>query len=368
MRLLSNPVLLRTAIHGMTALLQLPEPVLRLIGGPAIVCDGQRMAPSAQVYLRLLRLLPPFAPPRTTDLATFRREMDQVAAAIGAGVSTDVRAQDTLLPRGDGVLARARLYERHGLAPRGPLLVYYHGGGFVFGSLDSHDAICRFLADNAHIRVLSVEYRLAPEHPFPAAVDDALASFRYVVRHARRFNTESGLVAVGGDSAGAGLAAVVAHLSTLMGSIRPALSVLLYPAVDVGGAQRSHSLFGSGYLLDRDTLDWYRDQYLPAEAGRTDVRLTVLQQLPRSGFPQTLVFTAGFDPLRDEGASYARRLRQAGALRCHRTFSGLLHGFANLVGSDPAARRAMMAVAEELRAAMSGLIADRACGIAVSQA
>jgi acetyl esterase len=253
---------------------------------------------------------------------------------------------------------RARVYEPDGLTLPGPVLVYFHGGGFVLGSIDSHDVVCRYLAEQAAVRIVSVDYRLAPEHPFPAAVDDALAAFRHIVDNAAAFGGTPDLIAVGGDSAGANLAAAIVHETARQGSTPPLLSLLLYPATDISGEHDSHLLFGEGFLLDQETLIWYRDQYLPDEQYHDDPRVALLQGTQLTGLAPTWVFTAGFDPFRDEGRAYAARLRSSGSAAYHHTYQGLLHGFANFIGVDREARAAMHDIADTLADALD--VAERA--------
>jgi acetyl esterase len=340
------------ASHAVRAVLGLPDPLLRLLGGQPVDIDGQRLGVSAQVLLRLQRFNPFMPPHRSNDLAGVRTELDRVAAMFGARDSGRVSSRDEVIPGAAGLL-RIRCYEPAGLSGPGPLLVFYHGGGFVLGSIDSHDRLCRFLAEEADVRVVSVAYRLAPEHPFPAAVDDALAAFRYLVEHAERFGAEPRCVAVGGDSAGGNLAAVVAHETVACGGPAPVFSLLLYPSTEVAVPHRSHDLFGKGFLLDNDMLVWFRDLYLPEQRDHIDPRVSVLRQTNLTGLPPTFVATAGFDPLRDEGDAYAQRLRDAGVQVLHRRFPALRHGFANTMGIDNEARAAMHQVASALRTGLA---------------
>jgi acetyl esterase len=196
--------------------------------------------------------------------------------------------------------------------------VFFHGGGFVLGSIETHDGACRCLADEAGVRVLSAEYRLAPEHPFPAAADDAIAAFNYVAAHALEIGVQPGRIAVGGDSSGGNLAAVVAHAAARGDGPRPAFSLLLYPATDALGKHRSYQLFGRGFRLDDEERDWYRGQYLTTEDLVADPRVSVLHDTQLTGLPPTYVATSGFDPLRDE----ARPTSSGSATRGCRSFTG----------------------------------------------
>jgi acetyl esterase len=201
--------------------------------------------------------------------------------------------------------------------------------------------------------VISAEYRLAPEHPFPAAADDAIAAFEYVAGHAAEFGADPGRIAVGGDSSGGNLAAVVAHAAARSGGPRPVFSMLLNPATDALGTHPSHLLFGRGFRLDDEERDWYRGQYLTTEDLVADPRVSVLHDTQLDGLPPTYVATSGFDPLRDEGDAYAVRLREAGIPVVHRRHDGMLHGFASRVGVDPEARAALQHAAGVLRAGLA---------------
>ena len=214
---------------------------------------------------------------------------------------------------------------------KAPLLVFYHGGGFVFGDLDSHDSVCRLICRDAGVHVLAVDYRLAPEHPAPAAADDAYAAYLWARQHAAELGADPRRVAVGGDSAGGCLAAVVARQTRDAGDPPPSLQWLIYPVTDMRGGTRSRSLLGDGFLLTKHDMDWFQDTYLAGSGLEvTDPRVSPLLADDLSGLPPALVITAGFDPLRDEGAQYAADLRAAGVVVDHRQMRSMVHAFANL--------------------------------------
>lgn len=233
-----------------------------------------------------------------------------------------------------------RIYTPSGRAPF-PVLMFFHGGGFVIGDLDSYDGICREICDGAGCIVVSVDYRLAPEHRFPAAVEDALAAFRWAVREAEALGCDPSRVAVAGDSAGGNLAAVVAQLATRGGGPSPALQVLFYPVTDVSQKHPSYRLFADGFFLTEREMDWYRSHYLPAEEAARDVRVSPLLAPDLRGLAPAVLLTAGFDVLRDEGEAYARRLAEAGVPVRHRRHASLIHGFCNATGVSRPARAAM---------------------------
>jgi len=206
-----------------------------------------------------------------------------------------------------------------------PALVYFHGGGWTIGDVDTHDVLCRQLALGARCAVFSVDYRLAPEHPFPAAVDDCLAATRYVAEHATELKVRG--IAVGGDSAGGNLAAVVSLLARDAGSPALAFQLLIYPAADQRCASASHERNAQGYLLTRDAIHYFRRNYLPNERDWSDWRASPLLAKSHADLPPALVITAGYDPLLDEGRTYAEKLRAEGVAVEYRDYADMVHGF-----------------------------------------
>ena len=225
-----------------------------------------------------------------------------------------------------------RLYRPAGVPDTKPLpvYVYFHGGGWVIGDLESHDVLCRQLTAESGACVIAVDYRLAPEHKFPAAADDAWAATRWIVAHAAGLGVDAGRLAVGGDSAGANLAAVVALMARDAGAPAIALQVLIYPVTDVGSESPSYADFADGYMLTRDSMRWFIAHYLGRKEDANDWRASPLRAPSLAGLPPALVITAGFDPLRDEGAAYATRLREAGVAVDYVSFGGMIHGFVGM--------------------------------------
>jgi acetyl esterase len=260
--------------------------------------------------------------------------------------------RDLLVEGAAGPLAARHYAPEEGGEPH-PLVVYFHGGGFVLGSLETHDAPCRLLCRHAGSHVLSVDYRLAPEHPFPAAVEDGRAALRWAASHAAELGADPSRVAVAGDSAGGNVAAVASWEASRDGCPAPVLQVLLYPVTDMMERSRSHELFGGGFLLTRELMDWFAAQYV-ADTNPADPRLSVLRAEDLGGVAPALVVTAGFDPLRDEGEAYAEALRAAGvAPVVLRRFPGLVHGFCNALGTSRVSREAFIEVAGATRALLS---------------
>ncbi|WP_213774487.1 alpha/beta hydrolase [Bradyrhizobium sp. dw_78] len=217
-----------------------------------------------------------------------------------------------------------RLRQAGGLAP---CLIYFHGGGWVIGNLDSHDVVCRRLADEGRLIMVSVDYRLAPEHKFPAAADDAIAATKWIAANAKQLGIDAARLSVGGDSAGGNLAAVVAIAARDGDGPAIAGQVLIYPAVDFAMTHPSHSEPETSVLLTHSVMRWFRDHYLNGAADIHDWRASPAKAETRAGLPPAYVLTAGADPLRDEGNEYAVRLRKAGVPVTHRTFPGQFHGF-----------------------------------------
>ncbi|MDO8401296.1 MAG: alpha/beta hydrolase [Bradyrhizobium sp.] len=208
-----------------------------------------------------------------------------------------------------------------------PVLVFFHGGGWVIGDLESHDVVCRKLADEGRLIVISVDYRLAPEHKFPAAVDDSIAATQWIADNAKQLGIDAARLMVGGDSAGGNLAAVVA-ISARDGN-GPAIAgqVLIYPATDFAMTHPSHSEPETSLLLTHSVIKWFRDHYLNGAADVHDWRASPARATTLVGLPPAYVLTAGADPLRDEGDEYAERLKQAGVAVTYRHFPGQFHGF-----------------------------------------
>jgi acetyl esterase len=235
-----------------------------------------------------------------------------------------------------------------------PALVYYHGGGWVIGDLDTHDTLCRELANHAGCAVVSVDYRLAPEHRFPAAVDDSIAAARWVHRHAAALHLDPDRIAVGGDSAGGNLAAVVAIAARDAGDLPLAYQLLIYPATDQHRSAPSHTTNGEGYLLTRDTMAYFTGHYIPDPARYADWRASPLLHPDLSRLPPALVLTAGYDPLRDEGLAYAQRLSEAGNQATHLSFERQIHGFILMGKVLDEANAAVRLCAADLRDALIG--------------
>ncbi|MBV8977497.1 MAG: alpha/beta hydrolase [Alphaproteobacteria bacterium] len=232
-----------------------------------------------------------------------------------------------------------------GRTPPGAL-VYFHGGGFVIGDLETHDAICRQFANDGGFAVIAVDYRLAPEHKFPAAVDDALSAIDWIAAHAGEIGIDAGRIAVGGDSAGGALAAVVAQQAKLRGHPRIAFQMLLFPVTQIGEHTASRKEFATGYFLDGESLDWFFAHYLPSSPDLRDARISPLHAADFRGLPPAYVMLGGFDPLHDEGLAYARKLQDAGVAVEIADYSDHVHCFIYMQAVLPQARAAVTAAAK----------------------
>lgn len=326
-----------------------PRLLCRLFGPPPQL-DGQTLAPDIHALISLAARARSDSLAEGTDPAKARVQRREEAAIVAERPTIPMaRVEPVEIPGPAGTIA-ARLYVPHAPADEPlPLLVYYHGGGWVIGDLETHDGPCRFLAAHSGAQVLAVDYRLAPEHPFPAATEDAYAAFAWAAANAGRFGTEPGRIGVGGDSAGGNLAAGTALIAREEGAAKPAMQLLIYPVTDPGQELPSRQTFSDGFILTRRDMAYYEDRYLPPGADRSDPRVAVLRADDLSGLPPAYIATAGFDPLRDEGDAYALRLREAGVPVALRRHPGLVHTFVNLTAICPSARQAMLEATGALR-------------------
>jgi acetyl esterase len=230
-----------------------------------------------------------------------------------------------------------------------PAFIFLHGGGWVVGDLDTHDVVCRQIAAEANAVVIAVDYRLAPEHPFPAAIDDAWSATTWIAEHAEELGIDRERIAVGGDSAGGGLAAVVALMARDSQQLRLALQVLVYPVTDLRAESESYSTFAEGYFLTRAAMQWYIRQYAPTPEAIADWRASPLLAQEVHDVAPALVIAAELDPLCDEGDAYARRLQAARVPVEYHSLEGMIHGFLPMGGRIDAANRAVSIIAERLR-------------------
>ncbi|WP_340151716.1 alpha/beta hydrolase [uncultured Sneathiella sp.] len=323
----------------------LPESFFSLCYGfKPVVIDGQRLDSKARLLCDIDRKNA--TPVRDTPLETTRANLERLSSALSGPRPKLSRIEDIDIPTENGHLP-ARLYKPT-TDPSLPVLVFYHGGGYIRGSLDSHDGLCARLAKYGGFAVLSVGYRLAPEARFPAAVEDAITAFNWAVRHGAEYGLDPQRVAVGGDSSGGCLAAAVAQQMSATGETAPVFQMLLYPTLDAHLSAASYKLFEDGFFLTYDRIRDYRDMYLNTAAERDDVRASPILNTDLAGLPPALIVTAGFDPLRDEAESYGKALQAAGVNVGIVRFPSMVHGFMSMTAILPQATRAVRQAAEAL--------------------
>jgi acetyl esterase len=260
------------------------------------------------------------------------------------------------VPASSGAIP-VRIYIPQGSRPL-PGLVFFHGGGWARGSLQTHDPLCRSLANAGGCAVVSVDYRMAPEHTFPAAIDDAVAATRWVAENAQQLGIDPHRLAVGGDSAGGNLAAAVALVLRDEGGPALVQQLLLYPVTDYNFETASYVDNTEGYMLTRAAMRFYWRIYLRDESDATDQRASPLRARDFSNLPPALVITAEFDPLRDEGRAYADSLRRAGTPVVYREYPGMVHGFATMAGVLDQGKQAVQEAADALRDAFQSARAE----------
>jgi acetyl esterase len=304
---------------------------------------------------RFLGLLAAGNPPdaRTTTVAE-RRDGLSALMKLGATSIALPRVEDRTLAGAENTL-QVRIYSPIDDDTPLPGLIYFHGGGLVAGSIETHDAIARALAFNGRCRVLSVQYRLAPEHPFPAALHDSLAALQYIAANAAQFHLDAARLGICGDSAGATLAAATAQAAVRAGNPALALQLLICPILDYSRATPSRLELASGYLVDQATLDHDLLHYLPPTAVPSDPRVSPLLATHVAGLPRTIIHTAEFDPLRDEGRNYFDRLEREGVEVSYTCHPGMIHLFYGLGAVIPYARKAFEQIGAQIRAAMGDL-------------
>lgn len=340
----------RARSAALTRVLALPPPMQRRLAGRPVRRDGQTLDPQVQLVLRMQRVVREPGP-ETLPVPAGRAAVDRQARTMGG-----VRSIGVLVERRLGGMP-ARVYLPTDLArssePR-PTLLYLHGGGFVYGGFEAYDAVCRFLAERSGVQVVLVDYRLAPEHPFPCAHDDAVAAYEALVAEAEDLRVDTARLAVGGDSAGGNLStAVAAHAARKR--LPLAFQLLVYPVTDPDGDTVSRRLFGHGFYLTTEFMDLAVGSYLPEGADRLDPRVAPLHGDVPAGVAPAYVVTAGFDPLRDEGEAYARKLADAGVSVELRRHDGLVHGFLNWLDRGDANRAANLEIAAALAAGVKSV-------------
>jgi acetyl esterase len=278
------------------------------------------------------------------------RQESAAMAAMQSPLEAVARIEDRTLP-GQGGDIPIRMYMPFGDGPF-PVLMYFHGGGWVLGNIESSDGLCRILANASKCIVVSVDYRLAPEHPFPAAVEDAYCATEWIAAHATDFGCAASRIAVSGDSAGGNLAAVVAQIARDRGTPSIQFQLLIYPVADAACDAPSYSENADGYFLTKAGMQWFWNHYIQNDADRNNPLASPLRATNLASLPPALVITAEFDPLRDEGEFYAEKMRAAGTPVQLSRYNGMIHGFFTMSHLLDQGRTAMHEAAAALRTAL----------------
>jgi acetyl esterase len=335
-------------------LLRLPLSWISVLTGPSRTVDGFILDTRTQWLLNLIARTgrPPL---QELPVPEARAEYAMSMHVLGGRKQPIGELVERTIP-GPGGRIPIRIYrpEHAATRPRG-ILVYLHGGGWTIGDVASYDKPCRYLAAKSGCIIVSVGYRLSPESKFPAAIEDCLAAFRWVVEHAAALGGRADCIAIGGDSAGGNMATVCSMLLRDAGGPKPAFQLLIYPATDLLEHRPSYQSCGQDFLLTIPMMQWFRGHYLSSEAEAADPRVSPLLATDLANLPPAFLCTAGFDPLRDEGKAYAEKLHAAGVPVIYRNFESLIHGFVGFTGTIAAAARAMDEIAFALR---QGLACD----------
>lgn len=334
-------------------LLSLPSPILRLMSGGGVVYRGGRTLDPRLQFMAAGAARQPGLP--TLGPIDARAASAKALALVATRPEPDVRSEDLVLPGPHGEIP-ARAYRPERQDPTAPVILYAHMGGGVIGDLATGDAFCRILARIARAPVVSIDYRLAPEHRFPVALDDMTAAYRQLRDDAARFGAPAGHVAVAGDSMGGNLAAVLCQDLLKAGEPQPAFQLLVYPCTDVASEAASMTTYGDAYPLNRATMDWFMGHYLGPQDDPADPRLSPLRASDLAGLAPAIVAAAGFDPLLDQGKAYARALQTAGVRVVYRCYDSLAHGFTAFTGAVPAADGACRDIAGLVRDAIEGRV------------
>ncbi|HEX6858704.1 MAG TPA: alpha/beta hydrolase [Caulobacteraceae bacterium] len=335
------------------AVMSLPTPVLRLLSGGGVVYQGGRtLDPHFQFLTAAARHLPAiYTLSAPEGRAASARGLQGVAGKREKGV----KVEDFTI-EGPGGALPLRAYHPADQDPKAPVMVFAHFGGGVIGDLETCDAFCSIIARVARCAVVSVDYRLAPEHKWPAGLEDVLCAYRWTRDNTARFGAPEGHVAIGGDSMGGNFSAILAQEMKRKGEPQPALQLLIYPAVDVSSETQSMLTYADAYPLSRPIMDWFMGHYMGPDADPTDVRLSPIKEADLTGLAPAIVVTAGFDPLVDQGECYAKRLKDAGVPVIYRCYDGLAHGFTAFTGAAPAADVACREIAGFVRQAYDGML------------
>jgi len=308
------------------------------------------MSVDPQVQAVLEAMAASGAQPFYTQPVGYAREAVLALPTMGGEPEPVASAEDRTIPGPQGAIP-VRIYTPEGTGPF-PVLVFFHGGGWVAGSIDTHDRVCRSLTKSAECVTVAVDYRLAPEYKFPAALEDCYAATQWVADNSAAINVDSARIAVGGDSSGGNLAAAVALMARDRGGPKLVYQLLLYPVTDYyEPGTASYQEYAEGYFITRNDMIWCWNHYLSSAEDSGGTYASPLQAENLSGLPPAMVITAEFDPMRDEGEMYVARLKEAGVPVTHTRYQGMIHAFVNFAGIVDLAKRALAEVSAGLRAA-----------------
>ncbi len=329
----------------------MPEAVVKLFNPNRDTYRGEMIDPKAFALGRLANHLRDGA--QMPTIAESRAQLTQTAKLFDTKAPALARIEDIQVDGADGPV-KARLYsDEPNISNLRPAMIYYHGGGFIQGDLESHHEVCAKLAKWSGAIVVAVDYRLAPEFPYPAGVDDAIAAYQYVVENSKALGVDGNMVGVGGDSAGGCFAAVVAQQASQSGGPVPKFQVLIYPVTDGNLNSQSINELEHAYILPKARMSWYRDQYAGEFKDYDDPKFSPIKAENLSGQPDAYIVTGGFDPLVDDGTDYAKKLDEAGVATVHRHFPGQVHAFVNLTRVVPEGTVALREIAAWISAKIS---------------
>ncbi len=330
--------------------LNLPGPIISLLAGKPIQLDNQVLDRQTQLLLRLVALVG--EKKSSLTLEQCREEMDHDTNVLSIAYEELPKVENRKISNEERDIP-IRLYYPQEEVDSLPLIVFYHGGGWTVGSLDSHDYPCRALAKKANAIVVSVDYRLAPENKFPAGFNDATKAYRWVVENASHLGGDPQRIAVAGDSAGGNLAAAVSQeMTKAKEEFSPIYQLLIYPATNLYEEEVSMETFSEGFYLTREDVRWYKEQYIHSKEEAKNPQVSPLLALKFENLPPAFVVTAGFDPLRDEGKFYAEAMRNAGVKVRYKCYPGLIHGFFSTAGGIRQAKLAFDEIAQDLHTAL----------------
>ena len=333
-------------------LMKLPSGMLvKLSGGEPVILGGRTLDPRFQFMMAGAKRQPPVSSLSATEA--------RAASAQGLAMFADkpepgVTWEDSEIKGTDGHQIPVRIYRPAKQDPKAPMMVYYHFGGGVIGDLETCHAFCSMIAKAAACPVLSVDYRLAPEHKFPAGLEDCIDAYEWALRNARNYGAPAGIATIGGDSMGGNFSAIVAQEMMRERKPMPLLQLLIYPATEIEKEFPSYETYGEAYPLNADTMRWFMGHYIPEGQDRADVRLSPAREAQLEDLPPAIIATAGFDPLVDDGAAYAKLLRRAGVKVTYKCYDSLAHGFTAFTGAVPAAREACEEIAALVATAYRG--------------